>query len=297
MGSPKTKQLGNHMKKILNFFIDILNFFINILNFILDTLKDGIFGNPYVKKYFLKYVSKYFSWIFVLFLIGVWFYDDYTERGVLHTKFPNGVTFYADWHKRPFSDYGEYSSKQYGTYRYPDGEERRGRWIYRNEYGYKVGYKEVEYPTQGTFIYPNGKKYEGGWKNGQRHGHGTFSYPNGDKYEGGWKNGQRHGHGKITHPDGYEFEGEFKDGLENGQGTASYPRDTTDMGNKKEDTIKYVGEWKDGKYHGQGTLTRGGFYGSKRVGEWKYGEFMNGKVYDKDGGIEYKVVNGKKIIP
>ena len=279
-----------------------------IINFVLDTLKDGIIANP-----------KLFGILFWSLLIGGYIYNSYTERhpGV-YTDFPNGGSFVSEWYKRPFSDYGEYEPNQYraiyGEYTNPDGRVGRGRWIYRNEYGYKVGlkekglpthyinehgyreeYKEEKAPTQGTFIYPNGKKYEGGWKNGQRHGHGIFSYQNGDKYEGGWKNGQRHGHGKITHPDGYEFEGEFKDGLENGQGTASYPRDTTDMGNKKEDTIKYVGEWKEGKYHGQGTLTRGGFYGSKRVGEWKDGEFMNGKVYDKYGKIERELVNGKQI--
>ena len=45
--------------------------------------------------------------------------------------------------------------------------------------------------------------------------------------------------------------------------------------------------------NGQGTYTWSD--GSKYVGEWKGGEMWNGTIYDKDGNIIKKVVNGKMI--
>ena len=48
-----------------------------------------------------------------------------------------------------------------------------------------------------------------------------------------------------------------------------------------------------GKKNGQGTYTWSD--GSKYVGEWKGGEMWNGTIYDKDGNIIKKVVNGKMI--
>ena len=53
---------------------------------------------------------------------------------------------------------------------------------------------------------------------------------------------------------------------------------------------KYKGEIKNGDPHGQGTHTYSD--GGKYVGEWKNGKEWNGTEYDKDGNIEYKVVNG-----
>ena len=48
-----------------------------------------------------------------------------------------------------------------------------------------------------------------------------------------------------------------------------------------------------GKYHGQGTWTY--FNGDKYVGEWKDDEMWNGTMYDKNGNIIGKWVNGKEI--
>ena len=58
---------------------------------------------------------------------------------------------------------------------------------------------------------------------------------------------------------------------------------------------KYVGEFRDGRRHGQGTYTLPS--GNKYVGEYKNGKEWNGTLYNKDGKILFKVVNGKKIKP
>ena len=74
--------------------------------------------------------------------------------------------------------------------------------------------------------------------------------------------------------------GEFKGGLPNGQGTETTP-----------DGEKYVGEFKDGERNGQGTLTFPD--GTKFVGKFKDGKRWNGTMYDKEGNIIGKWVNGK----
>ena len=57
-----------------------------------------------------------------------------------------------------------------------------------------------------------------------------------------------------------------------------------------ENGSRYVGEWKDGKKHGQGTYIKP--EGRKYVGEWKDGERWNGTLYDKEGKIIGKFMNG-----
>jgi len=64
--------------------------------------------------------------------------------------------------------------------------------------------------------------------------------------------------GYFTFPNGAKYKGELKDGIPNGQGTSIFP-----------DGGKYVGEFKDGK-------------------RW------NGTMYDKEGNIIGKWVNGVK---
>jgi len=76
--------------------------------------------------------------------------------------------------------------------------------------------------------------------------------------------------------------GEWKDGKTHGQGTMNFPNG-----------LKYEGEFKDGKGNGQGTLTWSD--GKKYVGEWKKGKPWNTRLYDKDGNITKKVVNGEWI--
>jgi antitoxin component YwqK of YwqJK toxin-antitoxin module len=51
--------------------------------------------------------------------------------------------------------------------------------------------------------------------------------------------------------------------------------------------------YKDGKQNGQGTTTYSN--GSKFIGEYKDGKSWNGTGYDKNGNIQVKLVNGKRI--
>ena len=75
------------------------------------------------------------------------------------------------------------------------------------------------------------------------------------------------------------YVGEWKDGGENGQGTYT-----------SHDGRVYIGEWKDGRQNGQETFTfpDGVIY----EGEWKDGTPWNLTIYDKNGNIKRKWVNG-----
>ena len=99
------------------------------------------------------------------------------------------------------------------------------------------------------------------------------------KYTGEIKNGKPEGFGILTSSDGEKYEGEFKDGEKYGQGTYTYHHG-----------FKYVGEWKDNKKHGQGkyTLTDG----NRFEGEWKEGKPWNLTIFDKNGNIIGKWMNG-----
>ena len=109
----------------------------------------------------------------------------------------------------------------------------------------------------GILTYSDGDKYEGEWKDGQKNGQGTYTWSNGNKYVGEFKDGKKHGQGTFTWSNGRKYVGEFKNGIQNGQGTLTFP-------NGK----KFKGKWKDGK-------------------PW------NGTVYDKDGNVTLKYVNGE----
>ena len=64
-----------------------------------------------------------------------------------------------------------------------------------------------------------------------------------------------------------------------GRGNYTYP-----------DGDKYEGEWKNGEFHGQGTYTSPD--GSKFEGEFKDGKRWNGIIFDKEGNIIGKWLNG-----
>ena len=86
---------------------------------------------------------------------------------------------------------------------------------------------------------------------------------------------------KETHP---KYQGQVKNGKPNGLGILIYTNGS-----------RYVGSWKDGKQNGQGTETLSD--GRKYVGEHKDGRYWNGTLYDKDGNIIGKRVNGKVDTP
>ena len=106
-----------------------------------------------------------------------------------------------------------------------------------------------------------------------------FTSPRGGKYEGEYKDGKRHGQGKLAYPDGRKFVGEWKDGEPIVLGTYTWSNGD-----------QYVGKFKDGEKHGQGTYIKP--EGRKYVGEWKDGERWNGTLYDKEGKIIGKFMNG-----
>ena len=107
----------------------------------------------------------------------------------------------------------------------------------------------------------------------------NFTFPNGAKYKGELKEGIPNGQGTSTFRDGGKYVGEFRDGLLNGQGTFTWSN-----GNK------YVGEFKDGLLNGQGISTL--FDGRKYVGQFKDGKRWNGIIFDKEGNIIGKWLNG-----
>ena len=110
---------------------------------------------------------------------------------------------------------------------------------------------------------------------------GNFSFPNGAKYKGELKDGIPNGQGTSTFRDGGKYVGEFKNGLLNGQGTFTWSN-----GNK------YVGEFKNGLLNGQGISIL--FDGRKYVGQFKDGKRWNGIMFDKEGKIIGKSLNGKE---
>ena len=111
----------------------------------------------------------------------------------------------------------------------------------------------------GILIYPKESKYVGEWKDGEQNGQGTFTWSDGTKYEGGWRDGMMNGQGTYTHPNGSKYIGEHKDDQPNGRGTMTYPD------------------------------------GEKCIGEWENVAFRNGECYDKNGNIQYRYENGKRI--
>ena len=80
-----------------------------------------------------------------------------------------------------------------------------------------------------------------------------------------------------------KYKGDVVIGRPHGVGTLVYP-----------DGNKYVGEWMNGVFHGQGIFTiasNGYIY----IGEYRVGSLWNGLIKEKDGTIDFKVVNWKKI--
>ena len=80
-----------------------------------------------------------------------------------------------------------------------------------------------------------------------------------------------------------KYKGDVVIGKPHGVGTVGYP-----------DGNKYVGEWMNGLFHGQGIYTIASD-GYSYVGEYRIGSLWNGTMKEKDGTIDYKVENWKKI--
>ena len=80
-----------------------------------------------------------------------------------------------------------------------------------------------------------------------------------------------------------KYKGDIVIGRPHGVGTVVYP-----------DGNKYVGEFMNGLFHGQGIYTIASD-GYSYIGEYRIGSLWNGTMKEKDGTIDYKVVNWKKI--
>ena len=178
-------------------------------------------------------------------------------------NFPNGQKY--------FGEFKDGLPNGQGMKTFPDGKKYMGE--------FKDGLKN----GQGTYTFPNGEKYVGEFKDGKRNGQVTYTSPSGKKYVGEYKDGKNwNGQGTYTLPNGSKYVGEYKDGkIWNGQGTYTYPNGD-----------KYEGEFKDGEKNGQGTFTFSD--GSKYVGEFKDGKPWKGTMFDEEGTLIGKWVNGVK---
>ena len=127
-------------------------------------------------------------------------------------------------------------------------------------------------------------EYEGEIRNGKPNGFGILIWFDGRKYVGNFKDEEMDGQGMFIFSSGDKYEGEFKEGKKHGHGTYTFHEGS-----------KYEGEYKDGEYHGQGTFTFTD--GSKYEGEWKDGKPWNLTIYDKNGNIISKRVNGLTEMP
>jgi len=134
---------------------------------------------------------------------------------------------------------------------------------------------------KGIYIIPDSIEYEGEWKDGKTSGQGILTFNNGDKYVGGWKNGKKNGQGTLTSENKGTYSGEWKNGYPHGQLTSISPE-----GNK------YIGEWENGRQHGIGKFIS--VDGVTMSGEFKNKEWWNVTIYDLNGNILGKYVNGVK---
>ena len=80
-----------------------------------------------------------------------------------------------------------------------------------------------------------------------------------------------------------KYKGDVLIGIPHGVGTLVYP-----------DGNKYVGEFMNGLFHGQGIYSISSDVYSY-IGEFRIGSLWKGTIKEKDGTIDYKVVNWKKI--
>ena len=134
----------------------------------------------------------------------------------------------------------------------------------------------------GVMTFPNGDKYVGELKDSYPNGQGTYTWTNGTKFVGDWKDGEQW-NGTETWSDGGKYVGEYKDGKKHGQGTFTF-------GKGEWEGDKYVGEWKNGEKDGHGTYTYSD--GRKWVGEFRKNKDWNTTLYDKNGNIIGKWLNG-----
>ena len=232
--------------------------------------------------------------------------------------------------KHTWSNIDGSTDKQY-VGEYENGEKNGyGFMLFTDGGNYLGGWKDGIYNGQGKYTFPNGTVFEGEWKNGRLNGQVTMTsskFPiDGYKYVGEFKDNMKNGQGVHTFSTGTKYVGDWKEGKEwntthtdkdgtllgmykNGEwelkwgvmylGTRNFElrwREEKWEGVESEDNkdmVEYGGEINNGVPNGQGTQLFPD--GSKYVGEVWDGKMWNGTLYNKDGNIIGKVVNGKKI--
>ncbi len=146
----------------------------------------------------------------------------------------------------------------------------KGRSILADGSIYEGDYKNWEWDGHGKLIFADGGIYEGEFKDSKRDGKGKETFSNGAVYEGDFKDNNWNGHGKLIFADGGIYEGEFKGGKRDGKGKLMFPKGGS-----------YEGEFNDNKRDGKGKYVYPN--GDIEEGDFKQNNFVNGKVFKKDG--------------
>jgi hypothetical protein len=118
----------------------------------------------------------------------------------------------------------------------------------------------------GIFAFANGEEYHGSWLNDLPSGYGLLKLAENTVYEGEFADGLFHGDGKYKSPKG-SYEGTWKNGLQDGAGKEIIGK------------FEYNGGFSDGKRHGLGTAR---FDSLIFEGKWRNGDFVKGKVREKE---------------
>ena len=177
--------------------------------------------------------------------------------GVLSYPFADGKRVIGEWKE----------GKEWNTEHYKKDGKVIGKWVNGVNVEKKILFRDT----------PRSKWVKGGEKWFRSGDEKTQA-----KYEGEILTGVPGGQGTITFPSGSTYVGGFRNGKRTGQGTMTYS-----------DGGKYEGKWKDGKQHGQGTFTFTD--GRKWAGEFRGNKPWNLSLFDKNGKITKKFVNGKEI--
>ena len=245
--------------------------------------------------------------------------------------YKDGSTYVGEWKDGKHHGQGTYTWSNGEKYigEFKDGKRHgEGFMLFTDGGNYYGVWKDGINHGQGKYTTSDGTVFEGEYKFGRLNGQVTMTSPkfpiDGYKYVGEFKDNMKNGQGTHTFSTGTKYEGEWKEGKE--WNTKHTKKDGTLLGKYKngewelkwgvmylgtrngelkwreekwegvesednKDMVTYGGEINNGVPNGQGTEIFPD--GSKYVGNVWDGEMWNGTLYNKDGNIIGKVVNGK----